>query len=88
MIIVSGLPLFSSSGTKFWSVIGMKKGKLTPFPIRVWCGVGKPICPNTYLRAFVDEAKRVGEDGVLYYGLYSSLSTSLSAHVLLPPTPS
>ena len=39
-----------------------------PFPIGVWCGVGKPSSPNPYLRQFVDESNALHRDGLQFGG--------------------
>lgn len=65
-INVDGLPLFKSSRTEFWPILGVLSGQLRPFPIGVWSGMGKPSCPNVFLRDFVDEALQVQEEGIWY----------------------
>ncbi len=41
---------------------------MTPFPIGVWLGEGKPSCPNVYLHDFVEEAKALQQSGFLDRG--------------------
>jgi len=65
-INVDGLPLFKSSRTEFWPILGVLSGQLRPFPIGVWSGIGKPSCPNVFLRDFVNEARQVQEEGVWF----------------------
>lgn len=67
LVSMDGLPLFKSSRTEFWVIQGVLRGEVTPFPIGVWSGIGKPTCCNTYLRAFVDEAKHLQEEGLLHH---------------------
>lgn len=74
MINMDGLPLFKSSCTTFWPILGLIKGEATPFPIGVWAGNGKPTCANTYLRKFVEEYKKLKRDGVFYNGRLYTVS--------------
>lgn len=74
MVNMDGLPLFKSSGTKFWPILRLIKGEATPFPIGVWAGTGKQTCANAYLRKFVDEYKSLKKDGVFYDGHHYAVS--------------
>lgn len=68
LVNMDGLPLFKSSREEFWPILALVRGQVTPFPIGVWSGVGKPSCSNSYLRDFVDEAKQLEEDGLVFNG--------------------
>lgn len=68
LVNMDGIPLFKSSRKEFWPILGLFRGQTTPFPIGVWCGVGKPSSANTYLRSFVDEAKELEKNGLLHGG--------------------
>ncbi len=64
LVNVDGLPLFKSSTTSFWPILGKVRGQHSPFPIGVWCDPSKLKWANE--RPFVDEAKKLEEDGVIY----------------------
>ena len=51
---MDGLPLYRSSNTQFWPILG-SLNKSDPFVIAVYCGNGKPDV-NLFLRDFITEA--------------------------------
>ena len=70
IINIDGLPLYKSSSTTAWPILGMF-GDMDPFIIALYCGKGKPTDLNAYLRDFCDEAEilklnGIGCNGVLY----------------------
>ncbi|KAK0152150.1 hypothetical protein N1851_006460 [Merluccius polli] len=56
---MDGLPLFKSSSTQFWPVLGMLRGKgyisSRPLLIALYCGQSKPTSVHEYLGALVQE---------------------------------
>lgn len=67
-INIDGLPLFKSSSTQFWPILGMIVNKnmliKKPFAIGVYCGKGKPFPLSDYLEDFVDEISRLTKEGI------------------------
>ena len=51
---MDGLPLYRSSNTQFWPILG-SLNKSDPFVIAVYCGNGKPDV-NLFVRDFITEA--------------------------------
>jgi hypothetical protein len=66
-INIDGLPIFKSSGTQFWPILGMIDGeqRSSPFVIGVFCGNSKPTSLSDYLREFVDDCKNLEKDGLV-----------------------
>lgn len=61
---VDGLPLFKSSSTQLWPILGQLVGiKACPFLIGSFCGPRKPDSLEEYLQDFVDEAKQLASVG-------------------------
>lgn len=65
-INVDGLPLFRSSSTDFWPILGRLKENRTIFIIGIFCGTGKPSPLSDFLVHFVCEMKDLLENGFLY----------------------
>ncbi|XP_044765188.1 uncharacterized protein LOC123321583 isoform X1 [Coccinella septempunctata] len=66
---IDGLPLSKSSGSQFWPILGaiVLDGSYThPFPIGIYHGTSKPACVNDFLKKFVDEARVIIENGVIW----------------------
>ncbi|KAK6186492.1 hypothetical protein SNE40_008521 [Patella caerulea] len=60
---IDGLPLFKSSNTQFWPILGLlieEKIKV-PFVIGLFVGQTKPKDVNQYLKYFIDEMKDIKE---------------------------
>lgn len=56
-----GLPLFKSTGTQFWPILGMLQGYSNkPAVIGIFCGSSKPNSLSQYLRHLIDELKILG----------------------------
>ena len=54
-INVDGLPLFKSSNTQFWPILGLLQGSSEPFIIGLFTGNSKPKDPEEFLNDFVTE---------------------------------
>ncbi len=76
IVNVDGLPLFKSSRTEFWPILGLIRGQSNPFPIGIWSGTGKPSSHNEYLRPFVDEATTLQDHGFSYNGTHFGVKIS------------
>ncbi len=60
---IDGLPLYKSSGTGFWPILGFIEGVSNkPFLIALFCGTGKPDL-DIYLGDFVKEVCKLQNDG-------------------------
>jgi hypothetical protein len=61
---IDGLPLYKSSSTQLWPILGKVVGiESGPFLIGAYCGSSKPKNIDEFLKAFVMEAKALAEDG-------------------------
>lgn len=72
-INVDGLPLFKSSATDLYPILGMSKEFLdtSPFTIALFCGNGKPDPLEIFLRNFIEEltllrGKKINFQGKLF----------------------
>ena len=63
IINIDGLPLYKSSSTTVWPILGMF-GAMDQFIIALYCGKGKPTDLNAYLRDFCDEAEILKQNGI------------------------
>jgi len=68
-INIDGLPLYKSSKTQVWPILGMINDATTlsnfdPFTIGVFCGVSKPDNIDAFLEDFVGEMKLLYQNGV------------------------
>lgn len=61
-----GVPLYKSSGTELWPLLGKHVGcKGAPIIlIGLFAGVGKPGCVNSYFEDFTNEVEKLQRDGV------------------------
>lgn len=64
---VDGVPLFKSTLSGFWPILGMYEG-YQPFTIALWYGVGKPEPLEEYIEEFLQEVKLLLESGFHYKG--------------------
>ncbi len=64
---VDGLPLFRSSNINLWPILMTVNDMLTPVPIAVYCGVGKPNL-NEFVQKFCEELSSLLLNGVSYSG--------------------
>ncbi len=79
-INIDGIPLYNSSGTQFWPILGrITNGVDTrPFVISVYCGPSKPPDLSTFLNPFLDEMKQLEQrslrvDGRSFHVLLKSI---------------
>lgn len=71
-----GLPIFKSSGTECWPIMGLVKGSKTPpFVCAVYCGRGKPPA-DEFLADFVDELKPLVTHGFTHEGRFHQVKIS------------
>lgn len=63
---IDGLPLFKSSGTQMWPILGLvnESRNRSPFMIGLFCGDSKPKDLNEFLKDFVDEINKLEVDGL------------------------
>ena len=67
-INIDGIPLFKSSPTSLWPILGMLKGVVSEvFPVALFCGQKKPPL-DSYLKDFVTECKLLCENGFVFMG--------------------
>lgn len=64
-INVDGLPLFRSSSTQLWPILGLVVGIQKPFIIGAFCGRSKPSDVNSFLSNFVNEAIALHDQGFM-----------------------
>lgn len=62
---IDGLPLFKSSNTQLWPVLGLLKNHCDcrPFVVALFCGSSKPSPLNIFLKPFVEELVKLLDDG-------------------------
>jgi hypothetical protein len=67
-INIDGLPLFKSSSTEVYPILGLCQDFVdnSPFMIAIFCGTGKPDPINTFLLDFIDEVKKLKIEGILH----------------------
>ncbi len=67
---IDGLPLWRSSRTEFWPIIcriiNAEDG--SEFLVSLHCGVGKPKSLKAFLKLFLDEKKKLLEEGLQHLG--------------------
>lgn len=64
-INIDGLPISKSSQRQFWSILGSIVDSKKIFVIGIYYGKEKPRESNEFLRQFVDDAKRICEEGIV-----------------------
>ena len=67
-INVDGLPLFKSSNTQFWPILGLICGteKTKPFVIGLFSGPSKPASVEEFFSDFIQEMSELKETGLIY----------------------
>lgn len=65
MVNVDGLPLFKSSGTQLWPILG-KFHTFKPFIIALFCGKGKPDSVDLFLEEFLNEYEDLSHNGFIF----------------------
>lgn len=68
IINIDGLPVFKSSRTDLWPILGRSDDIVDsrPFMIACFCGEGKPINLEKYLKLFIEEMIFLRENGFQY----------------------
>jgi len=68
IINIDGLPVFKSSRIDLWPILGRSDDIVVsrPFMIACFCGEGKPIILETYLKLFIEEMIFLRENGFQY----------------------
>lgn len=72
LINIDGVPLFKSSSTEFWPILGsiynIPAVKSVVFPIGVYCGSKKPQSCTSFMQEFITEAVALIKSGLAYGG--------------------
>lgn len=65
-VSIDGVPLFKSSNTQFWPILGriISPCTLEPFIIGIFVGDSKPSCLQSYLQDFVSEMKILEQSAI------------------------
>ncbi|KYM96038.1 hypothetical protein ALC62_13308 [Cyphomyrmex costatus] len=65
---VDGLPLFKSSNTQLWPILGLiqNSNDKTPFPIGIFCGTSKSNPLSSFLEEFIEELSLLLKDGFYF----------------------
>ena len=67
IVNIDGLPLLKSSQIQLWPILG-SFGNLDVFIIALFCGSSKPNSVEQYLFDFIDEVKKLDENGISHNG--------------------
>ncbi|KAL4718596.1 hypothetical protein ACJJTC_012098 [Scirpophaga incertulas] len=69
---VDGLPLFKSTNTQLWPILGLIKNfhSPQPFVISLFCGNSKPSPLNVFLGHFIAELSKLLNDGIDFEGTH------------------
>lgn len=65
---IDGLPLYKSSSTQLWPILGRVVETQCMFLIGAFCGTSKPSLIGVYLQKFIEEAKRLSTEGFMMNG--------------------
>ena len=83
-INIDGLPIHKSNNSQFWPILGMIENKKeniqmnkTPFVIGIFHGMQKPKDLEEFLRPFVDEAKKLLQNGLSYSNCHCKFVISM-----------
>lgn len=64
----NGLPLFKSTGTQFWPILGMlQEHRMKPVVIGLFCDTSKPKSLSEYLQQLMSELKTIS-NGFVFMG--------------------
>lgn len=65
---VDGLPLFKSSNTQLWPILGLiqNSNDKTPFPIGIFYGTSKPNPLSSFLEEFIEELSLLLKNGFYF----------------------
>lgn len=68
---IDGLPLFKSSSTEFWPILGRISSidDQDPFAVGIFCGRGKPDPQEVFLNQFIDEVNTLQKNGIKHDNL-------------------
>ncbi|KAK9977083.1 hypothetical protein ABG768_018904 [Culter alburnus] len=74
---IDGLPLYKSSSTQFWPILGTLQNiqQEEPVTIGLFCGTGKPTSLTEYLEDFITEVNELG-NGFEFEGVRLALQLS------------
>lgn len=65
-INIDGLPLFHSSKTQFWPILGLVKNVCEPFVIGIYCEKSKPNSLSQFLEDFINDMSDLLKNGIEY----------------------
>ena len=73
---IDGLPIFKSSKTQLWPILGIatESYEKKPFVIGIFSGTSKPSCVDLFLEDFVQEMKKLIDNGIVCGGCRYSIS--------------
>lgn len=82
-INIDGLPLFKSSATQFWPILGLVSMPFVtdPFVIGIYCGKEKPNNVNEYLSDFVKEMRMLQEGSHYLPGVLEKVTIAISCYL-------
>lgn len=65
---IDGIPVYKSSSTDFWPILGrcVNLVDTSPFCVAIFCGVGKPNPLSAFLSDFIKEVKLLNENGLVW----------------------
>lgn len=74
---IDGLPIFKSTNTQLWPIIGLLKNdpNARPFVVALFCGQAKPSPLNGFLKQFVDELEKLLRDGFDFEDIHYTVKT-------------
>ena len=85
-INIDGLPLFKSSGTQLWPILGrIKEDNAKPFIIGLFCGNSKPKNVAEYLSQFITEMQSIEQNGIALEGVEGQIAVKIDAMICDAP---
>ncbi|XP_059407745.1 uncharacterized protein LOC132142135 [Carassius carassius] len=88
-VSINGLPLYKSSATQFWPILGTLQNikQEEPVTIGLFCGTSKPTSLAEYLQEFISEVNELAKgfefDGVMFNLILSSMVCDAPARAFL-----
>jgi len=69
-ISIDGLPLSKSSSSQFWPILSSIVAEFytDPFIVGIYHGDAKPKCCKEYLKYFIQDCKKIFDDGIMEFG--------------------
>jgi len=64
IVNIDGLPLFKSTNAQLWPILGSIFHSNLVFPIAFFCGNSKPTSLDNFLSDFIEEVKKLTEEGI------------------------